>query len=53
MKASEEKRDTLTKDKAKLENDIMDMMKSSGDSSVQLTKMKEELNQKERSAVMF
>lgn len=50
LKASEEKRDMLTKDKNKLENDIMDVMKSSGDSSAQLTKMNEELNQKERSA---
>ncbi|XP_056600834.1 CAP-Gly domain-containing linker protein 1 isoform X2 [Triplophysa dalaica] len=48
LKASEEKRDMLTKDKNKLENDIMDVMKSSGDSSAQLTKMNEELNQKER-----
>ncbi|XP_055056856.2 CAP-Gly domain-containing linker protein 1 isoform X4 [Misgurnus anguillicaudatus] len=48
LKASEEKLDMLTKDKTKLENDIMDMMKSSGDSSVQLTKMQEEINQKER-----
>ncbi|XP_051528208.1 CAP-Gly domain-containing linker protein 1 isoform X2 [Myxocyprinus asiaticus] len=48
FKASEEKRDLLTKDKANLENDIMDMMKSSGDSSSQLTKMKDEINQKDR-----
>ncbi|XP_057209949.1 CAP-Gly domain-containing linker protein 1 isoform X4 [Triplophysa rosa] len=48
LKASEEKRDMLTKDKTKLENDITDVMKSSGDSSAQLTKMNEELNQKER-----
>ncbi|XP_051544932.1 CAP-Gly domain-containing linker protein 1-like isoform X2 [Myxocyprinus asiaticus] len=48
LKACEEKRDLLTKDKVKLENDIMDMMKSSGDSSAQLTMMKEEVNQKDR-----
>ncbi|XP_048098398.1 CAP-Gly domain-containing linker protein 1 isoform X5 [Alosa alosa] len=48
LKASEEKQDQLNKDKAKLQNDISDMMKSSGDSSVQLTKMNEDLTQKER-----
>lgn len=48
LKASEEKLDQLNKDKAKLENDISEMIKSSGDSSVQLTKMNEDLNQKER-----
>ncbi|XP_056137752.1 CAP-Gly domain-containing linker protein 1 isoform X1 [Lampris incognitus] len=48
LKAGDEKLDQLTKDKAKLESDISDMMKSSGDSSVQLTKMNEVLTQKER-----
>ncbi|XP_051965554.1 CAP-Gly domain-containing linker protein 1 isoform X2 [Xyrauchen texanus] len=48
FKAIEEKCDLLTKDKANLENDIMDMMKSSGDSSSQLAKMKEVINQKDR-----
>ncbi|KAI4889408.1 hypothetical protein NFI96_034092 [Prochilodus magdalenae] len=48
LKADEEKLDQLTKDKAKLENDIADMIKSSGDNSTQLTKMMEDLNQKER-----
>lgn len=38
----------LSKDKSKLQNDISDMMKESGDSSVQLTKMNEDLTQKER-----
>ncbi|XP_042562256.1 CAP-Gly domain-containing linker protein 1 isoform X4 [Clupea harengus] len=48
LKAGEEKLDQLNKGKAKLENDFSDMIKSSGDSSVQLTKMNEDLNQKER-----
>lgn len=48
LKASDEKNEQLSKDKNKLENDISDMMKASGDSSVQLTKMNEELIQKER-----
>ncbi|XP_059192358.1 CAP-Gly domain-containing linker protein 1 isoform X4 [Centropristis striata] len=48
LKATDEKLEQLSKDKCKLENDISDMMKTSGDSSVQLTKMNEELIQKER-----
>ncbi|XP_034726880.1 CAP-Gly domain-containing linker protein 1 isoform X6 [Etheostoma cragini] len=48
LKAADEKLDQLSKDKYKLENDISDMMKTSGDSSVQLTKMNEDLIQKER-----
>ncbi|XP_034094108.1 CAP-Gly domain-containing linker protein 1 isoform X6 [Gymnodraco acuticeps] len=48
LKAADEKLEQLSKDKCKLENDISDMMKTSGDSSVQLTKMNEDLMQKER-----
>lgn len=48
MKSSEERAEQLTKDKARLESDITETMKSSGDSSAQLTKMNDELNQKER-----
>lgn len=48
LKAADEKLEQLSKDKSKLENDISDMMKASGDSSVQLTKMNEDLIQKER-----
>uniref|UniRef100_A0A4W5RRY8 CAP-Gly domain containing linker protein 1 n=1 Tax=Hucho hucho TaxID=62062 RepID=A0A4W5RRY8_9TELE len=48
LKAGEEKLDQLANDKAKLQSDISDMMKSSGDSSAQLTKMNEDLTQKER-----
>lgn len=48
LKAGDEKLEQLTKDKSKLESDISDMMKSSGDSSAQLTKMNEDLTQKER-----
>uniref|UniRef100_A0A672JU52 CAP-GLY domain containing linker protein 1a n=1 Tax=Salarias fasciatus TaxID=181472 RepID=A0A672JU52_SALFA len=50
LKAADEKLEQLSKDKAKLENDISEMMKASGDSSVQLTKMNEDLTQKERYA---
>uniref|UniRef100_A0A8C9VPA2 CAP-Gly domain containing linker protein 1 n=1 Tax=Scleropages formosus TaxID=113540 RepID=A0A8C9VPA2_SCLFO len=39
LKASEEKVEQLTSDKANLERDAADMMKSLGDSSTQLTKM--------------
>ncbi|XP_061758257.1 CAP-Gly domain-containing linker protein 1 isoform X3 [Nerophis ophidion] len=46
--AADEKLEQLTKDKSKLETDISDMMKASGDSSVQLTKMNDGLRQKER-----
>ncbi|KAI4820029.1 hypothetical protein KUCAC02_028023 [Chaenocephalus aceratus] len=48
LKAADEKLEQLSKDKCKLENDISDMMKTSGDSSVQLTKMNEDLMLKER-----
>lgn len=48
LKAADEKLEQFSKDKGKLENDISDIMKASGDSSVQLTKMNEELIQKER-----
>lgn len=48
LKAGDEKLEQLLKDKNKLENDISEMMKASGDSSVQLTKMNEDLMQKER-----
>ncbi|XP_043966976.1 CAP-Gly domain-containing linker protein 1 isoform X7 [Gambusia affinis] len=48
LKSADEKLEQLSKDKSKLENDISDMMKSSGDNSVQLTKMNEDLKQKER-----
>ncbi|KAM4576946.1 CAP-Gly domain-containing linker protein 1 isoform 4-T4 [Odontesthes bonariensis] len=48
LRAADEKLEQLLKDKTKLENDISDMMKASGDSSVQLTKMNEDLIQKER-----
>lgn len=48
LKSGEEKLEQLTKDKAKLENDISGLLKSSGDSSTQLSKMNEDLTQKER-----
>lgn len=48
VKMSDEMIEQLTKDKTKLENDISEMMKSSGDSSLQLTKMNNDLQQKER-----
>lgn len=48
MKTSAEAVEQLSKDKCKLETDISEMMKQSGDSSVQLTKMNEDLIQKER-----
>ncbi|XP_068460996.1 CAP-Gly domain-containing linker protein 1 isoform X2 [Clinocottus analis] len=48
LKAGDEKLEQLSKDKCKLENDISDMMKTSGDSSVQLSKMNNDLIQKER-----
>ena len=48
LKNGEEKEEQLAKDKAKLEGDISDMMKSSGDSSEQLTKMNQDLTQKQR-----
>ncbi|XP_028314204.1 CAP-Gly domain-containing linker protein 1 isoform X5 [Gouania willdenowi] len=48
LSAADAKLDQLSKDKNKLENDISEIMKTSGDSSVQLTKMNEDLMQKER-----
>ncbi|XP_039517736.1 CAP-Gly domain-containing linker protein 1 isoform X2 [Pimephales promelas] len=48
LKANEERCLQLTKDKTKLENDIMDVSKSSGDSSAVITKLNEEINRKER-----
>ncbi|XP_058631782.1 CAP-Gly domain-containing linker protein 1 isoform X2 [Onychostoma macrolepis] len=48
LKANEERILLLTKDKTKLENDFMDMTKSSGDSSTLITKMNEDMKQKER-----
>uniref|UniRef100_A0A673ND13 CAP-Gly domain-containing linker protein 1-like n=1 Tax=Sinocyclocheilus rhinocerous TaxID=307959 RepID=A0A673ND13_9TELE len=48
LKASEERILLLTKDKTKLENDIVDMTKSTGDSSTLITKLNEEIKQKER-----
>uniref|UniRef100_A0A7N9AN25 CAP-GLY domain containing linker protein 1a n=1 Tax=Mastacembelus armatus TaxID=205130 RepID=A0A7N9AN25_9TELE len=53
LKAADEKLEQLSKDKSKLENDISDMMKASGDSSVQLTKMNEDLIHKERYHTFF
>ncbi|XP_059405746.1 CAP-Gly domain-containing linker protein 1-like isoform X3 [Carassius carassius] len=48
LKANEERILLLTKDKSKLENDIMDMTKSSGDSSTLITKLNEDIKEKER-----
>ncbi|XP_053557738.1 CAP-Gly domain-containing linker protein 1 isoform X4 [Bombina bombina] len=48
LKESEEKERTLVNAKAKLENQISDMIQSSGDSSVQMTKLNEELQSRER-----
>jgi peptidoglycan hydrolase CwlO-like protein len=48
LKAGEERLDQLANEKAKLQSDISDMMKSSGDSSAQLTKMNEDITQKKR-----
>uniref|UniRef100_A0A4W5NPK2 CAP-Gly domain containing linker protein 1 n=1 Tax=Hucho hucho TaxID=62062 RepID=A0A4W5NPK2_9TELE len=47
LKAGEERLDQLANEKAKLQSDISDMMKSSGDSSAQLTKINEDITQKE------
>uniref|UniRef100_A0A8C0H494 CAP-Gly domain containing linker protein 1 n=1 Tax=Chelonoidis abingdonii TaxID=106734 RepID=A0A8C0H494_CHEAB len=52
LKEREEKEQQLTEAKAKLENDIAEIMKSSGDSSSQLTKMNDELRSKERYPVL-
>ncbi|XP_042613002.1 CAP-Gly domain-containing linker protein 1-like isoform X4 [Cyprinus carpio] len=48
LKANEERILLLTKDKTKLEKDIVDMTKSSGDSSTLITELNEEIKQKER-----
>lgn len=48
LKTAAEAVDQHLKDKRKLETDISEMMKQSGDSSAQLTKMNEDLMQKER-----
>ncbi|XP_016108418.1 CAP-Gly domain-containing linker protein 1-like isoform X6 [Sinocyclocheilus grahami] len=48
LKANKERILLLTKEKTKLENDIMDMTKSSGDSSTVITKLTEDIKQKER-----
>ncbi|XP_027595513.1 CAP-Gly domain-containing linker protein 1 isoform X5 [Pipra filicauda] len=48
LKEREEREQQLVEAKAKLENDIAEIMKSSGDSSAQLTKMNDELRSKER-----
>ncbi len=52
LKANEERILLLTKDKTKLENDFMDMTKSTGDSSTLITKLNEDIKQKERSALI-
>lgn len=48
LREREEREQQLMEAKAKLENDIAEIMKSSGDSSAQLTKMNDELRLKER-----
>ncbi|XP_046784008.1 CAP-Gly domain-containing linker protein 1 isoform X20 [Gallus gallus] len=48
LKEREEREQQLTEAKVKLENDIAEIMKSSGDSSAQLMKMNDELRLKER-----
>ncbi|XP_039936692.1 CAP-Gly domain-containing linker protein 1 isoform X3 [Hirundo rustica] len=48
LREREEREQQLMEAKAKLENDIADIMKSSGDSSAQLTRMNDELRLKER-----
>uniref|UniRef100_A0A8B9GBK7 CAP-Gly domain containing linker protein 1 n=1 Tax=Amazona collaria TaxID=241587 RepID=A0A8B9GBK7_9PSIT len=48
LQKAKEKEQQLVEAKAKLENDIAEIMKSSGDSSAQLTKMNDELRLKER-----
>ncbi|XP_030316701.1 CAP-Gly domain-containing linker protein 1 isoform X4 [Calypte anna] len=48
LKEREEREQQLIEAKTKLENDIAEIMKSSGDSSAQLTKMNDELRLKER-----
>ncbi|XP_041266072.1 CAP-Gly domain-containing linker protein 1 isoform X5 [Onychostruthus taczanowskii] len=48
LREREEREQQLIEAKAKLENDIAEIMKSSGDSSAQLTRMNDELRLKER-----
>ncbi|XP_036249019.1 CAP-Gly domain-containing linker protein 1 [Molothrus ater] len=48
LREREEREQQLMEAKAKLENDIAEIMKSSGDSSAQLTRMNDELRFKER-----
>ncbi|XP_039580504.1 CAP-Gly domain-containing linker protein 1 isoform X8 [Passer montanus] len=48
LREREEREQQLMEAKAKLENDIAEIMKSSGDSSAQLTRMNDELRLKER-----
>lgn len=48
MKEREDRERQLIEAKAKLQNDIAEIMKSSGDSSSQLTKMNDDLRQKEK-----
>lgn len=48
LQASADTVEQLSKDKSKLQNDISDIMKESGDSSVQLTKMNQDLTEKEK-----
>uniref|UniRef100_A0A4W3HBV8 CAP-Gly domain containing linker protein 1 n=1 Tax=Callorhinchus milii TaxID=7868 RepID=A0A4W3HBV8_CALMI len=47
MKSAEVKTTQLSEEKTKLENDISEMIKSSGDNSTQLTKMNKDLKEKE------
>ncbi|XP_060641990.2 CAP-Gly domain-containing linker protein 1 isoform X13 [Anolis sagrei] len=47
LKEREEKEKQLIEAKAKLESDLAEIMKSSGDSSLQLTKLNDDLRQKE------
>ncbi|XP_064248682.1 CAP-Gly domain-containing linker protein 1 isoform X1 [Passer domesticus] len=48
LREREEREQQLMEAKARLENDIAEIMKSSGDSSAQLTRMNDELRLKER-----
>lgn len=48
LREREEREQQLMEAKAKLENDIAEIIKSSGDSSAQLTRMNDELRLKER-----
>lgn len=52
LKEREEREQQLTEAKVKLENDIAEIMKSSGDSSAQLMKMNDELRLKERYSII-